>query len=254
MDKLPISVGRPGALRPFTQRAALGAGLRVGSILVGMALLLAACSAGPAASNVLTLNIPSATANPSALPSAPLDPQDALQAYAKCMRDHGVDIQVASAGAGVTTGGGVVVSGNAGPAGSGKPAGGGQAPQANGQRTTPEQVQQAQQACQSLMPKPAALDPNATPDPKLVEQLLAFSKCMRDHGVDYPDPQFQSGGGVTMQLGGPGSSVDPSSTKFQDAQKACSASLPGGGPLTIDGKSGAGGSITSGTGGTVPAP
>jgi hypothetical protein len=41
---------------------------------------------------------------------------------------------------------------------------------------------------------------------------LAFTKCMRAHGVpDFPDPDGQAG-----QLG-PGSGIDPNSPQFQSA-------------------------------------
>ncbi len=43
---------------------------------------------------------------------------------------------------------------------------------------------------------------------------LKFAACMRDHGMpNFPDPNSQ--GGVTLN------NVDPSSTIFTDAQKAC---------------------------------
>jgi hypothetical protein len=60
---------------------------------------------------------------------------------------------------------------------------------------------------------------------------LAFSKCMRSHGVsDFPDPQFGSGGRVTIRLGAPGAAggnaVDPNSPIFQKAQQTCGSLLP----------------------------
>ena len=54
--------------------------------------------------------------------------------------------------------------------------------------------------------------------------MLAFSACMREHGVDYPDPDV-SGGGISIEIGGPDAAggIDPSSEKFQAAQEACAA-------------------------------
>jgi len=46
--------------------------------------------------------------------------------------------------------------------------------------------------------------------------LLQYAQCMRDHGVDMPDPQF-SGGRVTMRTGG----QDTSREKLEAAQSAC---------------------------------
>jgi hypothetical protein len=48
------------------------------------------------------------------------------------------------------------------------------------------------------------------------QAALDFAKCMREHGIDYPDPQFQDGG--VLQRMPEGAEDDP---KFEEAQKAC---------------------------------
>jgi hypothetical protein len=56
---------------------------------------------------------------------------------------------------------------------------------------------------------------------------LAYSKCMRAHGVtDFPDPN--SKGQLTINnTGGPGSSdLDPNNSQFQAAQEACKSLAP----------------------------
>ena len=59
-------------------------------------------------------------------------------------------------------------------------------------------------------------------------QFLAFSECMRSHGVtNFPDPS-SAGGRIEI---GSGSGINPSSPSFQAAQKTCQHLLPGGGPL-----------------------
>jgi hypothetical protein len=56
--------------------------------------------------------------------------------------------------------------------------------------------------------------------------FLAFSVCMRAHGVsNFPDPP--AGGGIQI---GPNSGLNPASPTFQSAQTACKHLLPGGGP------------------------
>ncbi len=64
--------------------------------------------------------------------------------------------------------------------------------------------------------------------------MLAFSACMRSHGVkDFPDPtKSADGGGIRIQSGkgGGGSDLDPNSAVFQAAQRACQSLLPKGGP------------------------
>jgi hypothetical protein len=54
--------------------------------------------------------------------------------------------------------------------------------------------------------------------------FIAFSKCMRTHGVtNFPDPT-----GHGINIGGTG--IDPRSPAFRSAQTACFKLLPGGGP------------------------
>jgi hypothetical protein len=58
-------------------------------------------------------------------------------------------------------------------------------------------------------------------------QALAFSQCMRAHGVSkFPDPS--QNGGLLIQ-GGPGQGLDPGSPAFKAAQEACKSKLPNGG-------------------------
>ena len=192
----------------------------VGATLL-LALAIGACSAGPAGSGVVSLQDPSASPDPSAAPSASIDPEEAMQAFAACMREHGIDIQVATAGEGAAVCGGPQVIGNTRPGGAAQP---------NTGPGNQEDFQAAEEACRDLLPAGGMGDPNATMDPELADQLLEFAQCMRDHGIDMPDPQF-NGGGVTVQIGGPdGEGIDPSSEAFQAAQEACGDALPGGGP------------------------
>ena len=179
--------------------------------LLGLLLvLLSACTGGAASSNgVATLN--SADPGASAAPSASLTPQDALLAYARCMREHGVDMPDPQFDE--TNGKFQVQVG----AGSGaKPA-------------DKQKLDAAQQACQHFMQGVAFGPGGGEVDAETQEKLLAFSRCMREHGIDFPDPQFD--GGRVMIGGGPngGPAFDPNSSKFKDAQEACRSLLPGGG-------------------------
>ncbi len=55
--------------------------------------------------------------------------------------------------------------------------------------------------------------------------LLAFSECMRGHGVpSFPDPS--GGGGLDLN----GTGINPFSPAFTAAQATCRKLLPGGGP------------------------
>jgi hypothetical protein len=111
--------------------------------------------------------------------------------------------------------------------------------------------QHAQQACRSLLPNGGQMSPQQ--QQQMQQQALAFSQCMRSHGVtDFPDPQFESGGGgFGIRIGGAGGKgggdLNPDDPPFRQAQRACQSKLgrvgPGGGPKTSTGssRSGAGG-------------
>ncbi|MDP9258501.1 MAG: hypothetical protein M3Q31_18410 [Actinomycetota bacterium] len=59
---------------------------------------------------------------------------------------------------------------------------------------------------------------------------LAYSRCMRSHGVsNFPDPK-QVGGGIQVSGSAPG--IDPKSPLFVSAQQSCRHLLPGGGRPT----------------------
>jgi hypothetical protein len=67
---------------------------------------------------------------------------------------------------------------------------------------------------------------NATSD-DFQEAMLAFTQCMRDHGIEMDDPQFMEGGGaIAVRIGGEdGPRFDPQSEEFQAAQEACGSIL-----------------------------
>jgi hypothetical protein len=59
---------------------------------------------------------------------------------------------------------------------------------------------------------------------------LAYSRCMRAHGVpNYPDPKQGGGGGIEI---GSGSGVDTQSPEYKSAQQSCKDLLPDGGQPT----------------------
>jgi hypothetical protein len=59
------------------------------------------------------------------------------------------------------------------------------------------------------------------------EKTLAYSKCMRAHGIeDFPDPDSEGGIGINAS---PGSNLDPNNPQYQAADKACKHLLPNGG-------------------------
>ena len=65
---------------------------------------------------------------------------------------------------------------------------------------------------------------------------VKFSQCMRQHGIDFPDPQSNGNGGFSLQIrpgSGPGR-INPDDPKFKQAQDACKSYLPNGGQMSPD--------------------
>jgi hypothetical protein len=84
--------------------------------------------------------------------------------------------------------------------------------------------QKAQNACQSKLPKPTPAQ-----QAQALQNALKMSQCMRAHGItDFPDPQNQGGGRVSISLhSSPGSDLNPNDPAFQRAQKICMPNAPG---------------------------
>jgi hypothetical protein len=150
--------------------------------------------------------------------TAPKDPNEAALEFAKCMREHGVDMPDPVVKDDGNGGGGVLIQ-VGGP---------------NGDKTPPDKqtMDAANKDCQHFLQESAgSFDPPSPEEQeKMKEKALAFAKCMRDHGIDMPDPQFGDDGTFSVSVGagpdgtGPvtnGPPVDFNSKEFQDANEAC---------------------------------
>ena len=169
------------------------------------------------------------TAGTSGSPSSSsIDPKDALVEYTKCMRAEGVDMPDPQVVKGSTSGGSGPVTGSSktgvgsGPAiAIGGPGGVVQMPG----NVDSDTFKAASKKCQPIL---AAAQSQIKIDPKVeAEQrrrMLDFSKCMRDHGIDMPDPVFGDSGTMTVTIttgDAASSGQDPQSGEFQAASKAC---------------------------------
>ena len=65
---------------------------------------------------------------------------------------------------------------------------------------------------------------------KACEGALKFSKCMREHGIDMPDPQRVGKGGIKLS----GGKVNFNDPKMKSAQSACQKYMQIGGGETLD--------------------
>ena len=146
--------------------------------------------------------------------------------FTACMRENGVDMpdpEISSAGGGFAFG--ITIQGAAGD-GSGP------------DDTEMHKMQKASEACNHFLE--GVVQEFERPDmSEMQDQMLAFAQCMRENGVDMPDPVFSEDGGVS--LFGPGEEgtaieIDPNDTTFQEAQEACNGIFGGNsGVMTITG-------------------
>jgi hypothetical protein len=180
-------------------------------VAVIAALTFAACSVAAEGPGVATLDDPGASGSPAAS-TAPTDPQEAFLAYAQCMRDHGIDMPDPQV---------VDDSDGEGKVGMAFSVGDG------GGSIDKEKFRAADTACKPLLANVVENGPMTEISPEDEEKLLQFARCMRDHGIDMPDPQLNGGGMTFNEEAGTGPKLDPSSAEFQAAQEACGGLLPG---------------------------
>lgn len=226
-------------------------------------LLLAACGGGGAAASDAVASIDGAKGDSSAddgngkgkdLTEA--EREDVMVEFSTCIRDHGVELSDPK-----TTGVGgdrsVVIAG---------PRPGGTTSGAGGAIATPggvatfsgsdmQEFEAAQKECQPILTDAFGEPNDISPEEQaeMQDHAIAFAKCMRDNGIDMPDPTFEGGsrGGMatTQELG---NGIDPSSQEFQHAEEACQSKLgddvggriggpggAGGGPITRSNRSAA---------------
>ena len=172
---------------------------RAGLLSTSLALLLilGACGASDGVATVDGGDAQGATPTP----SAPVDPEDAMLAFADCMRDHGVEMPDP-----------VIARAGGGPGASLPPQ-----PEID---FGSEEFAAAEEACRPLLPAGGMSMGDAPAlSGEQEDALLAFAECMRDNGIDMPDPQ---GGGFIAEVGGESDlGFDPFSEEFRAAEETC---------------------------------
>ncbi|MEW9551551.1 hypothetical protein [Nonomuraea sp. NPDC050783] len=161
-----------------------------------LALALAAC-AGPAAPDDGVVSAAGGTGggtggtSASASPSPTMDPQRAALEFARCMRQHGIDMPDPRDGDLRIT----------------VPRG-----------TSREKVDKAQKACGPIMESAVR---KGTPSAEDYDRMVRFARCLREHGVDVADPKP----GEPMRVTVKGGTKD----KLESVHRACRQYAPGGG-------------------------
>lgn len=187
----------------------------VGALAVLLALAFAGCQSGNDSNNGVASAGGAKSASPNAA-AAPSGDQDELaQQFQRCMKEQGVEVQMATGGGGSTTM-------EVGPGASGDPA---------GSQSDPKKVEAAMEKCKQYAPN-GGTPPKA--DPAQAEALLKFARCMRDNGVaNFPDPDPNGGVKVNATMG-----FDPNSDAFKAAQQKCQLLLPARGVTPASGSGG----------------
>jgi hypothetical protein len=131
---------------------------------------------------------------------------DARLEFAECMRKHGVDVPDPQPGERSIQLGGPDAEGR-------------------GDLLNDPDAKDAFDACQEKLGDFGPENLSAEQRQELQDAALRYAECMRDHGVDVPDPQFGSGpgggGGILFQ-----GKVDTDSPAFREASEACEDKLP----------------------------
>ncbi|GGT65674.1 hypothetical protein GCM10010177_23370 [Actinomadura citrea] len=150
---------------------------------------VAGCGDGGGGSGVASAG--GVTASGSASPGKSVSPEDAQLKFAQCMRENGVDVP--------------------------DPGSGDEHALRLGKGGDRSKLEAALKKCQSWLQAGGKM-PDLK-DPKVRDQYVKFAQCMREHGVDIPDP------GPDGQIKLPTGQVDRG--QAEKAREACKASLPG---------------------------
>lgn len=156
-----------------------------------LALGLSACGSDDGGSGVASAGGAGAEASASASPSQSLSAEDAQLEFARCMRENGVDVP--------------------------DPGSGDQKAMRLGKGTDRTKLQGALEKCQQWLQAGGKM-PDLK-DPKVRDQFVKLAQCMREHGVDIPDP------GPDGQFKLPTGDIDPGA--LQKAREACKGVMPG---------------------------
>ncbi len=166
-------------------------------------IAISVISVSGAAAQVATLATPDPDAEPSPVAAeVDLEGEDAMLAFAACMRDNGIDMDDPQ------------FSVDGGFFGGGRQRQGGA-----GIDLESDDFQTAFESCDSYLDS-LRPDLDAEQDAESTEQLVEYAECMRGEDIDFPDPEPGQGFG----FGGPGAAdmpFDPFSQEFQDANLVC---------------------------------
>jgi hypothetical protein len=121
--------------------------------------------------------------------------REAALDYAKCMRENGVDVPDPQ----FEGDGGMLMRG---------PRSGADGPA----------VRQAEEECRKHLEKIEPPELSDEQQQEMRERALRYAQCMRERGIDFPDPTFGEDGRIEQRLEG---GLDANDPAFQEAQREC---------------------------------
>jgi hypothetical protein len=173
-------------------------------VLLGLALVASGCGSSSSSEDGVAA-LDDGSAEDEAAPAADdeevdeTDRQEAALEWARCMREHGINVpdpEFENGGAAIRVGG-------------------------PGFNPNSETFRKAQEECGTPFGEegPPALSDEERQE--FQDAMLEFARCMREHGVDMPDPEFGEGGRGVFRMGpGPQGAVG-NREDFEEAQAAC---------------------------------
>jgi len=189
-------------------------------LMLALGLLAAACSGSDSDSGVASLETTPESVQNEQQPSdeaaaeEPASDEEAILAFAACLRDEGLDVEDPT----------VDADGNLRPP----------RPRDIGELDR-EMMRTAMEACSEYLEN-VAFGLDGEDQTERQDQLLEYASCMRDNGYDMPDPDFSTMGNPGQSGGGPFGALDRDDPAFQTAQEACAdifgadGRVPGAGP------------------------
>jgi hypothetical protein len=121
--------------------------------------------------------------------------RDAQVKFAECMRDQGIDFPDPGADGGTR----IQVGPDSG--------------------IDPQEFEAASKECEEFR-EDIRPQMSEAEQAEFKERALEHARCMREQGIDFPDPQFSAEGGARIQFKA-GSDLDPESPEFKAAQEEC---------------------------------
>jgi len=184
---------------------------RVALLLVMAALLVTtatACGDKTGSNGVATLGGTSDSSDDADSDNSDKSAEDQALEFSKCMRENGVpdfpDPEFNDEG-------GIMINRSGGP-----------------DSVDRETEEKAMKACEDKMPRGGG-NFSEEDRAKMQDAFLEYAKCMRENGIDMPDPDFSEGGGA-FRMGVGGDGMNPDDPAFKKADEACHDKLGDLGP------------------------